>query len=222
VLPRLHAHIMPHKDAPLYANTLFSICTMSLQLKTNEQNLSPQAKDLLGGLLDVNPRTRLTAQAALEHPWISGIASSTSANNALESPRQLRQLPKIGTPQAVRESGNAPKYGERTSGIRWTNGSTTHATTHNGASNQQQQQQQQQYPNRGTHSSGALNSTTATASSNTGGDHIASTTAHQQQQQQQQAGTATQYTSSRRQADFVEQSCEYDSTDGGRRRKNSI
>jgi serine/threonine protein kinase len=193
----------------------------NLNWKTNEQNLSPQAKDLLGGLLDVNPRTRLTAQAALEHPWISGIASSTSANNALESPRQLRQLPKIGTPQAVRESGNAPKYGEKTSGIRWTNGSTTHATTHNGASNQQQQHQQ--YPNRGTPSSGALNTnSTATASSNTGGDHIASTAAHQQQQQQQQAVAATQYTTSRRQADFVEQSCEYDSTDGGRRRKNSI
>jgi serine/threonine protein kinase len=182
---------------------------------------------LLGGLLDVNPRTRLTAQAALDHPWISGIASSSSANNALESPRQLRQLPKIGTPQAVRESGNAPKYGEKTSGIRWTNGSTTHAATHTGTSNQQhhqQQQQQQPYPNRGTHSSGALNTNSAgTASSNTGGEHIASTTAHQQQQQQQQqAGAATQYTSSRRQADFVEQSCEYNTTDGGRRRKNSI
>ncbi|EEC50061.1 predicted protein, partial [Phaeodactylum tricornutum CCAP 1055/1] len=36
------------------------------------RQLSPSAKDLLNHLLDVNPRTRYSAEQALWHPWVQG------------------------------------------------------------------------------------------------------------------------------------------------------
>ncbi|CAN0407238.1 unnamed protein product, partial [Laminaria digitata] len=54
------------------------------------QKLSPGAKDLLSKLLTVTPRARLTAEQALEHPWVTGKVAK--ADNFLESPRALRSL----------------------------------------------------------------------------------------------------------------------------------
>jgi serine/threonine protein kinase len=53
-------------------------------------NLSVSAKDLLHNLLDVNPKTRFTAEQALNHPWVSG--RTVQINNYLQSPSQLGKL----------------------------------------------------------------------------------------------------------------------------------
>ena len=50
-------------------------------------NLSEPAKDLLTKLLDVDPKTRITAEDALKHPWVSG--KSAAPNNYLQSPNML-------------------------------------------------------------------------------------------------------------------------------------
>jgi serine/threonine protein kinase len=52
-------------------------------------NLSAPAKDLLQSLLDVNPKTRFTAQQALNHPWVTG--RSVAANNYLTSPGMINE-----------------------------------------------------------------------------------------------------------------------------------
>ena len=53
-------------------------------------NLSASAKDLLHNLLDVNPKTRFTAEQALNHPWVSG--RTVQPNNYLQSPSLLGKL----------------------------------------------------------------------------------------------------------------------------------
>ncbi len=50
-------------------------------------NLSASAKDLLHSLLDVNPKSRFTAEQALAHPWVSG--KTVVPNNYLQSPSIL-------------------------------------------------------------------------------------------------------------------------------------
>jgi serine/threonine protein kinase len=52
------------------------------------QTLSAPAKDLLSNLLDVNPKTRYTAQQALSHPWVTG--RSVAANSYLTSPSMMQ------------------------------------------------------------------------------------------------------------------------------------
>jgi len=47
-------------------------------------SLSPSAKDLLHNLLEINPKTRYTADQALAHPWVSG--KTVQPNNYLQSP----------------------------------------------------------------------------------------------------------------------------------------
>lgn len=64
-------------------------------------NLSAPAKDLLTKLLDVDPKTRITAAEASKHPWVSG--ASVIPNNYLQSPnmlggRQKREAPSPITP----------------------------------------------------------------------------------------------------------------------------
>lgn len=64
-------------------------------------NLSASAKDLLHNLLDVNPKTRYTAEQALNHPWVSG--KTVVPNNYLNSPSILgerrRETKTPSTPQ---------------------------------------------------------------------------------------------------------------------------
>lgn len=52
-------------------------------------NLSESAKDLLHRLLDVDPKTRMTAEQALNHPWISG--KTVQINNYLKSPSLIKE-----------------------------------------------------------------------------------------------------------------------------------
>jgi serine/threonine protein kinase len=55
------------------------------------KNLSPSARDLLSHLLDLNPRTRYTAEQALDHPWVRG---QTAAKDVLlASPGRIRKSP---------------------------------------------------------------------------------------------------------------------------------
>jgi len=57
------------------------------------KNLSASAKNLLSHLLDVNPRTRYTAEQALEHPWVRG--ETAPKGNLLASPGRIKQSPAI-------------------------------------------------------------------------------------------------------------------------------
>ena len=54
-------------------------------------SLSASAKDLLHNLLDVNPKTRFTAEQALNHPWVAG--RTVQLNNYLQSPSMMGTLP---------------------------------------------------------------------------------------------------------------------------------
>lgn len=58
----------------------------SLRFPRWAMNLSPSAKDLLHSLLDVNPKTRLTAEEALNHPWVMG---KSVGKAFLESPGKI-------------------------------------------------------------------------------------------------------------------------------------
>lgn len=55
------------------------------------KNLSLSAKDLLNRLLDVDPRTRYSAEEALEHPWVRG--ETAPKGNLLASPGRIRKSP---------------------------------------------------------------------------------------------------------------------------------
>ena len=63
------------------------------------KHLSASAKDLLTHLLDVNPKTRYTAEQALRHPWVQG--RTAPKESLLQSPGR------IGASPAVR---NGKKY----------------------------------------------------------------------------------------------------------------
>jgi serine/threonine protein kinase len=55
------------------------------------KNLSASAKDLLNHLLDINPRTRYTAEQALDHPWVRG--ETAPRKNLLASPGRIKKSP---------------------------------------------------------------------------------------------------------------------------------
>jgi len=67
--------------------------------------LSDSAKDLLQGLLQVDPNKRLTVRAALQHPWVSG--TTASPRNILSSPGHLRTLLRSPTPILGSSSSSA-------------------------------------------------------------------------------------------------------------------
>jgi serine/threonine protein kinase len=69
-------------------------------------NLSPSAKELLQKLLDVNPKTRITAEEALRHPWVTGVKAAP--NNYLQSPSVLQERRKDMKSPAV--AGPAGAY----------------------------------------------------------------------------------------------------------------
>jgi len=50
--------------------------------------VSDFAKNLIGRLLEVNPETRISAEKALEHPWVTGSLASPMA--VLKSPKHIR------------------------------------------------------------------------------------------------------------------------------------
>lgn len=54
-------------------------------------NISSSAKDLLSHLLDVNPKTRYTAEQALYHPWIQG--TTARSDSLLSSPGRIKKTP---------------------------------------------------------------------------------------------------------------------------------
>jgi len=88
-------------------------------------SLSTSAKDLLHNLLDVNPKTRFTAEQALNHPWVSG--RTVQMNNYLQSPsmigerrKELRspalsQGPRTGPGAVVASSGSSSGRGNNNS-----------------------------------------------------------------------------------------------------------
>lgn len=57
------------------------------------KNLSPSAKNLLSHLLDVNPKTRYTAEQALHHPWVRG--ETVVKGNVLLSPGKIKKSPAL-------------------------------------------------------------------------------------------------------------------------------
>ena len=57
------------------------------------KHLSASAKDLLTHLLDVNPRSRYTAEQALQHPWVQG--TTAPKESLLQSPGRIRASPAV-------------------------------------------------------------------------------------------------------------------------------
>jgi serine/threonine protein kinase len=55
------------------------------------KNLSSSAKNLLSHLLDVNPRSRYTAEQALAHPWVRG--ETAPRGSLLASPGRIKMSP---------------------------------------------------------------------------------------------------------------------------------
>ena len=81
------------------------------------QNLSAPAKELLRGLLNVNPRQRFTAQDALDHKWVRGIGTPKANATFLQSPRILGAIrtPRAGGPARpdvrARQRANEDRFG---------------------------------------------------------------------------------------------------------------
>jgi serine/threonine protein kinase len=86
---------VPHDDLLLQSRFV-------LRFPRWAKNLSASAKDLLNHLLDINPRTRYTAEQALNHPWVRGDTAPRS--NLLASPGRIRKSP---------APGNAASYAGR-------------------------------------------------------------------------------------------------------------
>ena len=71
-------------DSSRIANESAARKKFTLRFPRWASNLSVSAKDLLHNLLDVNPKTRITAEQALNHPWVSG--RTVQPNSYLQSP----------------------------------------------------------------------------------------------------------------------------------------
>lgn len=105
----------------LFMISLWKITHIHADMRRWAQNLSPDAKDLLLHLLDVDPNSRYTAEQALNHCWVTGKAANKGV--LLQSPQMMRDLPRLQetpqTPQHVRDmaakmrqqSGQASTYG---------------------------------------------------------------------------------------------------------------
>lgn len=79
------------------------------------QNLSPSAKNLLTHLLDVDARTRYTADQALEHPWVKG--ETAPKHNLLASPARIKKSPALRSPPAMQQQQQGfARGGGRSSG----------------------------------------------------------------------------------------------------------
>lgn len=73
------------------------------------KNLSLSAKDLLNHLLDVNPRTRYSAEQALAHPWVRGETAPKA--NLLASPGRIKKSPAlVGSARNGRYTQAGRKY----------------------------------------------------------------------------------------------------------------
>lgn len=80
------------------------------------KNLSASAKNLLGHLLDVNPRTRYTAEQALEHPWVRG--ETAPKGNLLASPGRIRRSPALVGGGGASASASAGRHSRFARGDR--------------------------------------------------------------------------------------------------------
>jgi serine/threonine protein kinase len=84
--------------------------------------LSPEARDLLAGMLRVDPRARLSLEAVLAHPWLSGAASDEHLGDdythRVKALAIRRKLKSIFVPIVARDSEEAPPPPAiRTSGL---------------------------------------------------------------------------------------------------------
>mmetsp|Transcript_67449 Transcript_67449/g.99990 ORF Transcript_67449/g.99990 Transcript_67449/m.99990 type:complete len:386 (+) Transcript_67449:601-1758(+) len=88
------------------------------------KNVSPSAKDLLSHLLDVNSRTRYTAEQAFMHPWVKG--ESAPKESLLQSPARIRHSPAT----RKRVNGNGAVGGSNNNGANTSNVTRHHASPH--------------------------------------------------------------------------------------------
>ena len=70
------------------------------------RGLSSSAKDLLSHLLDVNPRTRFTAEEAFEHPWVKG--HTADKKSLLQSPGKIKMTPGGGKVRGTSSTLKSP------------------------------------------------------------------------------------------------------------------
>ena len=83
----------------------------SLRYPKWSKNLSASAKDLLSRLLEINPRSRYTAEQALRHPWVRG--DTADRNTLLDSPKRL--TPKSFQRKKQQQHKRDDSYGSTTS-----------------------------------------------------------------------------------------------------------
>jgi serine/threonine protein kinase len=96
---------LPFDDDSARINQAGAVSKFVLRFPRWAQNLSREGKDLLRRLLDVNPATRMKPSEAMEHPWLAG--KGQQKKNLLDSPRALKQLPKMGSPKETYGGGKA-------------------------------------------------------------------------------------------------------------------
>jgi len=88
------------------------------------QNISADAKDFLTKLLEGDAKARITAEAALDHPWLNDVvdealtpeaeATTAQKKKLLSSPKHMRNVPrtpKRGTPNGGNGNGNGGNGG---------------------------------------------------------------------------------------------------------------
>eukprot|EP01035_Chromulina_nebulosa_P019090 gene19090-24918_t len=83
-------------DSSRIANESIAKKKFTLRFPRWADNLSESAKDLLTKLLDVNPKTRYTAEQALRHPWVSG--KEAQINKYLQSPSLIGGRKELKSP----------------------------------------------------------------------------------------------------------------------------
>ena len=92
------------------------------------QNISADAKDFLTKLLEGDAKARVTAEAALDHPWLNDVvdealtpeaeATTAQKKKLLSSPKHMRNVPR--TPKRGTPNGNGSGGGDSSS---WGGGS---------------------------------------------------------------------------------------------------
>lgn len=75
-MPFWDGRMVDSREVPLHEQITKGMYTFT---HSNWQGVSDEAKDLIRGLLNVDPARRLTAKEALRHPWVSGTASTAAA-----------------------------------------------------------------------------------------------------------------------------------------------
>ena len=111
---------LPFDDDSAKLDDAAALAKFQLRFPHWAANLSADAKDFLGQLLNPNPRSRVTSAQALEHRWLQEPtgAETPDKKKLLASPKHIRSVPRTpkgGTP-GFGSGGNSSSGGSGGSG----------------------------------------------------------------------------------------------------------